>query len=514
MGEQETLIDNRLSNLLLFLCQHPMTILSRDELINEVWKGLILTDQVITQAIFELRKILKTNQKHLHGYIITIPKRGYKLDIKVQIIPQPINQALHLEDNYTDKDTICTQINQYNIENKAVSQDEITNDTLNKITDETEQSSPNTHNSASFIKISHQPKKTVKLIWSIVIIAVISSTILLIFISQFSFLKINQPLNNNITTPSTDFIYNTLEPRSINAIIKTDVDLSAAQIEHGIIFKVVEYLKYKLNLPVSFYDEPHNNAAKELTFIITEEDGIHYINVEYFNRISQSQHLDRKYEIDKTNLKPTIKRILNDILISLNVKVNQEKINDLLSSIPNEPQVLLYALEALSTQKTTQDKLKPISLMKKALKLTPNNPHLLSNNYIYSMIVIYLDKSRQIQKEVSKLNQDFEHIIPILSQGTRSDKANEALAMNALSRGRPIDAIKYITDIPYTQQTVITYILKAKLSESLGNPALAEEYYYQAIYESKMPMVLEIAESLFFHSDLSKMKNKLEAQIQ
>lgn len=86
--------------------------------------------------------------------------------------------------------------------------------------------------------------------------------------------------------------------------------------------------------------------------------------------------------------------------------------------------------------------------------------------------------------------------------------------MNALSRGRPIDAIKYITDIPYTQQTVITYILKAKLSESLGNPALAEEYYYQAIYESKMPMVLEIAESLFFHSDLSKMKNKLEAQIQ
>lgn len=66
-----------------FFCQNPKIVFSRDELINEVWNGSILTDQVITQAIFELRKILKAAERHSMGHIITVPKRGYKLDVDV-----------------------------------------------------------------------------------------------------------------------------------------------------------------------------------------------------------------------------------------------------------------------------------------------------------------------------------------------------------------------------------------------------------------------------------------------
>jgi len=38
-----------------------------------------VTDQVVTQSIFELRKILKDGRTDATDYIVTVPKRGYKL---------------------------------------------------------------------------------------------------------------------------------------------------------------------------------------------------------------------------------------------------------------------------------------------------------------------------------------------------------------------------------------------------------------------------------------------------
>ncbi|AQS37338.1 hypothetical protein Sps_02180 [Shewanella psychrophila] len=205
--------------------------------------------------------------------------------------------------------------------------------------------------------------------------------------------------------------------------------------------------------------------------------------------------------------------MLSDILTSFNVEVSKAQINELLSSMPEQPQALVYTLKTLAALHAPRDQLKSIDLMRKALELAPDNHYLLSTNYIYSMVVTYLNKDKEPQQTVDRLNQEFEKIIPVLIKGNRSDKANEALAMNALSKDRPIEALKYLKAIPNSHETVITYILKAKLSESFGNPATAEEYYYQAIHESETPRVLEIAESLFFYSDLSKMKSKMKAQI-
>lgn len=89
-------IDNRLSKLFHFLCENPDIVFSRDELINEVWNGSILSDQVITQAIFELRKILKQHGNHPYGYIVTVPKRGYKLDATVERIIEPAKGLLRV----------------------------------------------------------------------------------------------------------------------------------------------------------------------------------------------------------------------------------------------------------------------------------------------------------------------------------------------------------------------------------------------------------------------------------
>ena len=56
-------------------------VVSRQEIIDNCWDRDVVTDQAITQAIFELRKFLKDGRsaKEAPEYIKTVPKRGYRL---------------------------------------------------------------------------------------------------------------------------------------------------------------------------------------------------------------------------------------------------------------------------------------------------------------------------------------------------------------------------------------------------------------------------------------------------
>ena len=63
-GRQLTL-EPRLIDLLVFFAQHSGEVLSRDELIDNVWKRSIVTNHVVTQSISELRKSLKDNDEAL-----------------------------------------------------------------------------------------------------------------------------------------------------------------------------------------------------------------------------------------------------------------------------------------------------------------------------------------------------------------------------------------------------------------------------------------------------------------
>lgn len=58
-------------------------MLSRDRLIDNVWTRNIVTSHVVTQSIFELRKSLKDGDDSSPEYIVTVPKRGYKLTAPV-----------------------------------------------------------------------------------------------------------------------------------------------------------------------------------------------------------------------------------------------------------------------------------------------------------------------------------------------------------------------------------------------------------------------------------------------
>jgi DNA-binding winged helix-turn-helix (wHTH) protein len=70
--------------VLLCLAERDGKLVSRDNLIDEVWGGRAISDDPINRAINQVRKCLGDSGKE-SGYVETLPKRGYRLLKPVQL---------------------------------------------------------------------------------------------------------------------------------------------------------------------------------------------------------------------------------------------------------------------------------------------------------------------------------------------------------------------------------------------------------------------------------------------
>src|SRR5262245_17880252 len=84
-GEAPVELNSRYFDALLLLLQHPGTLLSKERFLQEVWRGIPVTDEVLTQCIKTLRRQLgdSATQPRL---IETIPKHGYRFIAAVNAI--------------------------------------------------------------------------------------------------------------------------------------------------------------------------------------------------------------------------------------------------------------------------------------------------------------------------------------------------------------------------------------------------------------------------------------------
>ena len=71
-------LEPKMMSVLVCLAKAKNTVVSKERLIDEVWKDTFVTDDVLTRCISELRKALEDDTKEPH-IIQTIPKRGYRL---------------------------------------------------------------------------------------------------------------------------------------------------------------------------------------------------------------------------------------------------------------------------------------------------------------------------------------------------------------------------------------------------------------------------------------------------
>jgi DNA-binding winged helix-turn-helix (wHTH) protein len=71
-------LDGRIARLLMYLAHRPGEVVSIDEMLDQVWEGVVVSPDSVYQAITALRKALGDDQKN-PSYIVTVPRRGYKL---------------------------------------------------------------------------------------------------------------------------------------------------------------------------------------------------------------------------------------------------------------------------------------------------------------------------------------------------------------------------------------------------------------------------------------------------
>jgi len=80
----EVRLEPRVMDVLVCLAQHAGEVVSRETLNGQVWGNLVVTDQALTNCISELRHHL-ADDRTANRVIETIPKRGYRLTVPVQL---------------------------------------------------------------------------------------------------------------------------------------------------------------------------------------------------------------------------------------------------------------------------------------------------------------------------------------------------------------------------------------------------------------------------------------------
>ena len=81
-GEDSIRVEARTMRLLLCLAENAGEVVSIDELLREVWPGVIVTPDSVYQAVASLRRLLGDDPKQ-PTYIATVPRLGYRMIAKV-----------------------------------------------------------------------------------------------------------------------------------------------------------------------------------------------------------------------------------------------------------------------------------------------------------------------------------------------------------------------------------------------------------------------------------------------
>ena len=71
-------VEARTLRLLLCLAERPGEVVSIDDLLNQVWTGVVVTPDSVYQAVASLRRLLGDDPKQ-PTYIATVPRLGYRM---------------------------------------------------------------------------------------------------------------------------------------------------------------------------------------------------------------------------------------------------------------------------------------------------------------------------------------------------------------------------------------------------------------------------------------------------
>src|SRR5262245_10816481 len=89
---QGTALEPKAMGVLLCLAGHAPQVVTREQFIEAVWNGRIVTDEVLSRAISLLRSVLADDAQDPR-YIRTVPRVGYALAAPVEVLAPPVSES-------------------------------------------------------------------------------------------------------------------------------------------------------------------------------------------------------------------------------------------------------------------------------------------------------------------------------------------------------------------------------------------------------------------------------------
>ena len=93
-GEESARLEPKVMDLLVYMANRPGDVLSRDEIQDNVWQGMVIGYDALTNAIIKLRKAFDDEARNPR-IIETVPKKGYRLIARVTFADPDTNAEGH-----------------------------------------------------------------------------------------------------------------------------------------------------------------------------------------------------------------------------------------------------------------------------------------------------------------------------------------------------------------------------------------------------------------------------------
>ncbi|WP_072671300.1 lysine decarboxylation/transport transcriptional activator CadC [Vibrio injensis] len=478
--DREVSVEPRLINLLYFLAKNPGEVFCREQLIEHVWGGAIVTDQVVTQSIFELRKLLRDGREENIHYLTTVPKRGYKLVANVtEMAPDPTFESKPITVDDCSENGVDLHHNM-----QAPSADMVF------------PAGPLTRALNSRNSPPVRGKMTIRR-WTSLAFDVLWIGILIIALGLFTYYQSATNITQAIDTHLIEFTFQ-------EAMIQ---DANHLELSDGLVQKlaadIAQTSHYRVRLSKAHFVSGIL-PGKTVTVKIQEQAGHTYLDVEYRNNASGTVLFNRQYPLLFPQIRQVMEKASLDLMQALAVPDAEKKARWLMVGMPENQQALLKLVRAhhyLNLSQAASFK-EGIRLLEEALQIEPVNHYLQAELLVAYHVQTALDPSQTLSVERS--NQLTQQLLLAQEQGypLQQPRIFEALALHEIIRDNPQQANRYLQEALSRRESVFGHVLQGKLAELQGDSESASEAYSEAFYGDISLETYMLCENLAFYSNL------------
>ncbi|MDK9735544.1 lysine decarboxylation/transport transcriptional activator CadC [Vibrio sp. B511a] len=478
--DREVAVEPRLINLLHFLAEHANEVFNREELIQYVWAGAIVTDQVVTQSIFELRKLLRDGREENTNYVITVPKRGYKLVANVVAM--------------THEEFVTSRQN----EEIPPSVEESEEDCLPIAPAVTFPAGPLTRAVCEMSKEKKAPQSKNKISpWRLGIMNFIWISMLVVVMGVFTYKQSEVRITQAIDTHLIEFKF---QDNFTSEGLSYDLADGFAQ---KLMSDIAQVSDYRVMLKKASFTSGIV-PGKSVVVRVRENDGGSFLEVEYRNNSSEKVLFSRQYALTSSHLKTVLQQASLDLMQVLKVSDAKLKSTMLVAGMPMNPDALELFVQAnhyLNVSDTKQFR-QGIDLMENILEIEPDNAYVQAELLIAYHVQKALDFSQELKKgRMQQLSEALETNVKMMV-GPIQPRIYEALALHETIIGDMALAKRHLGQALRLRDSVLSYVIRGKHAELDGDLDLASESYSEAFYIDTSVETYLLCENLVFPSNM------------